>query len=57
VSENAIPAKDKRALENAVEESLRLLPAGTRYGIRMDSDGLLAAGQPELSLPGWMRDW
>jgi predicted glycogen debranching enzyme len=55
-----LSAKDKRALENAVEAILEGYSSGTRYGIRMDSDGLLAAGQPGAQLT-WMDakigDW
>jgi predicted glycogen debranching enzyme len=55
-----LSAKDKRALESAVEAILEGYSSGTRYGIRMDSDGLLAAGQPGTQLT-WMDarigDW
>jgi len=44
---------DRRLLEAAVIEIIRFHCAGTRYGIRMDEDGLLAAGVPGLPLT-WM---
>jgi predicted glycogen debranching enzyme len=51
---------DRRALQNAVEAILEGYSRGTRFGIRMDSDGLLMAGQPGVQLT-WMDakvgDW
>ncbi len=44
---------DREALENAVEEILEGYSRGTRYGIRADSDGLLAAGVRGVPLT-WM---
>jgi predicted glycogen debranching enzyme len=41
------------ALESAVHQIVRGYAAGTRFGIRMDSDGLLAAGVPGVQLT-WM---
>jgi predicted glycogen debranching enzyme len=46
------PAIPKR-LTDAAEEILSAYVRGTRYGIRMDTDGLLAAGEPGLALT-WM---
>ncbi len=48
-----LSAKDKRLLQNAVEAILEGYSKGTRYGIRMDSDGLLAAGERGVQLT-WM---
>jgi predicted glycogen debranching enzyme len=48
----AAPA-DRHALHAAVEAILDGYLRGTRYGIRCDTDGLLAAGQPGLQLT-WM---
>ena len=30
---------------------------GTRYGIRVDEDGLLNSGEKGVQLPGWTRKW
>jgi predicted glycogen debranching enzyme len=55
-----VSAKNKRALQNAVEQILEGYSRGTRFGIRMDSDGLLACGIPGVQLT-WMDakvdDW
>ncbi|MGE5176855.1 MAG: amylo-alpha-1,6-glucosidase [Hyphomicrobiales bacterium] len=55
-----LAAADRKALETAVEEIVAGYAAGTRYGIRMDDDGLLAAGVPGAQLT-WMDakvgDW
>jgi predicted glycogen debranching enzyme len=48
-----LSAKDKRLLQNAVEAILEGYSKGTRFGIRMDSDGLLAAGERGVQLT-WM---
>jgi len=48
-----LSTKDKRALQNAVEAILEGYSKGTRYGIRMDEDGLLAAGERGVQLT-WM---
>jgi predicted glycogen debranching enzyme len=48
-----LAAKDKRRLQNAVEAILEGYSKGTRFGIRMDSDGLLAAGERGVQLT-WM---
>jgi predicted glycogen debranching enzyme len=44
---------DEAALRRATEAILDAFLAGTRYGIRCDADGLLAAGEPGLALT-WM---
>jgi predicted glycogen debranching enzyme len=46
------PAVPKR-LTDAAQEILESYARGTRYGIRMDGDGLLAAGEPGIALT-WM---
>lgn len=50
----------RKSLQQAVEAILGGFSRGTRYGIRMDSDGLLAAGVPGVQLT-WMDakvgDW
>jgi len=55
-----IPAKDVTALQAAVQAVVAGYARGTRYGIRADADGLLAAGTPGLQLT-WMDarvgDW
>jgi predicted glycogen debranching enzyme len=55
-----VSAADRRALQGAVEAILEGYSSGTRFGIRMDSDGLLMAGQPGVQLT-WMDakvgDW
>jgi len=55
-----LPAGDAARLGQAVESILSGYAAGTRYGIRLDPDGLLAAGQPGVQLT-WMDakvgDW
>jgi predicted glycogen debranching enzyme len=43
----------RRAIERAVTSIVQGYAAGTRYGIRMDADGLLAAGAPGVQLT-WM---
>jgi predicted glycogen debranching enzyme len=55
-----LDAGDRRRLMDAVQAILRGYEAGTRYGIRADRDGLLAAGEPGVQLT-WMDarvgDW
>jgi predicted glycogen debranching enzyme len=55
-----IPAPDLATLRAAVEAILDGYARGTRYGIRLDDDGLLAAGVPGVQLT-WMDakvgDW
>jgi predicted glycogen debranching enzyme len=48
-----VPAADRRAIGNAITAILTGYTKGTRHGIRMDSDGLLAAGEPGVQLT-WM---
>lgn len=55
-----VSAADKRRLQDAMESILSGYAAGTRFGIRMDDDALLAAGVPGVQLT-WMDarvgDW
>jgi len=55
-----VAARDRRALEAAAEAILSGYAAGTRYGIRLTNDGLLAAGEPGVQVT-WMDakvgDW
>jgi len=46
-------ARARERLESACLEILRGYARGTRYGIRLDDDGLLAAGEPGTQLT-WM---
>ena len=48
-----IPATDRSRLESAVRQILDGYSSGTRYGIRADEDGLLAAGVAGTQLT-WM---
>jgi predicted glycogen debranching enzyme len=54
------PARDRRRLIDAVSAIVAGYAGGTRYGIRADQDGLLAAGEPGVQLT-WMDakvgDW
>src|SRR5204863_7653940 len=45
--------QDRRALESAVAQIVDGYARGTRFGIRMDADGLLSAGVPGVQLT-WM---
>jgi predicted glycogen debranching enzyme len=55
-----LPADDRTRLLQAMEAILTGYAAGTRFGIKLDEDGLLAAGEPGLQLT-WMDakvgDW
>lgn len=55
-----IPPRDRRLLGDAVRGILAGHVRGTRYGIRVEADGLLAAGEPGVQLT-WMDakvgDW
>jgi predicted glycogen debranching enzyme len=55
-----VSAADRKALQYAAQSILEGYTKGTRFGIRMDSDGLLRAGQPGVQLT-WMDakagDW
>jgi predicted glycogen debranching enzyme len=48
-----LPGRDEEALRNASLAILAGYARGTRFGIRMDEDGLLAAGVPGVQLT-WM---
>src|SRR5262249_38654652 len=56
----ALGAADRRALTDACDAIVAGYAAGTRHGIRLDHDGLLAAGEPGVQLT-WMDakigDW
>ena len=56
----AIPRKERERLLDAVQTILTAYARGTRHGIRLDDDGLLAAGAPGEALT-WMDvkigDW
>jgi predicted glycogen debranching enzyme len=47
-----VPAKERRAIESAIDAILEGYSKGTRFGIRADADGLLACGEP-----GWQLTW
>ena len=49
----ALPAADQHLLQQAIAQIVAGYRAGTRFGIRMDEDGLLAAGVPGVQLT-WM---
>ena len=55
-----IAARDQKTLEDAIEAILTGYSKGTRFGIRLDDDGLLAAGEQGVQLT-WMDakvgDW
>lgn len=55
-----VSADDRKALVEAVAGIIAGYSKGTRYGIRLDTDGLLAAGEPGVQLT-WMDakvgDW
>jgi predicted glycogen debranching enzyme len=55
-----VQSGDRRALMAAIEAILAGYARGTRYGIHVDDDGLLAAGEPGVQLT-WMDakvgDW
>jgi predicted glycogen debranching enzyme len=60
-SENRkVAARDQKTLKNAIEAILTGYSKGTRFGIRLDDDGLLAAGEAGVQLT-WMDvkigDW
>jgi predicted glycogen debranching enzyme len=48
-----LTAVQRRTLETAITKIVQGYAAGTRFGIRMDRDGLLAAGVPGVQLT-WM---
>jgi len=49
----ATPRRERQRLLEAVDDILGAYSRGTRHGIRLDDDGLLAAGEPGLALT-WM---
>ena len=55
-----LPADEHRRVREAIDAILAGYSGGTRYGIRCDADGLLAAGEPGVQLT-WMDakvgDW
>ncbi|HYF40033.1 MAG TPA: amylo-alpha-1,6-glucosidase, partial [Gemmatimonadales bacterium] len=55
-----IPAAERRTMGDAIAAIIAGYSRGTRFGIRLDSDGLLAAGEPGVQLT-WMDakvgDW
>jgi predicted glycogen debranching enzyme len=59
-NKSKVSPSQRKSLQKAVDTILRGYSAGTRYGIRMDADGLLAAGAPAVQLT-WMDakvgDW
>jgi predicted glycogen debranching enzyme len=59
-SSNMVSQRQKKSLQRAIEAILAGYSEGTRYGIRVDEDGLLAAGIPGSQLT-WMDakigDW
>jgi predicted glycogen debranching enzyme len=56
----AVPRRERERLRAATEAVLTGYARGTRFGIRLDADGLLAAGEPGVPLT-WMDarigDW
>ena len=48
-----VGARDRRTLDQAIQQIVERYAAGTRHGIRMDDDGLIAAGEPGVQLT-WM---
>jgi len=48
-----LPATERAVLERAAREVVTHYQRGSRYGIRLDADGLLAAGAPGVQLT-WM---
>jgi predicted glycogen debranching enzyme len=56
----ALTAADRQRLQKAVQQILEAYSRGTRFGIRMDEDGLLSCGEPGVQLT-WMDakvgDW
>jgi predicted glycogen debranching enzyme len=50
---DTVRMRDRRALDRVLLGIVEGYAAGTRHGIRMDDDGLIAAGEPGVSLT-WM---
>jgi predicted glycogen debranching enzyme len=59
-STHSLSDADRQKLENAINSILTGYACGTRFGIKMDTDGLLSCGQPGVQLT-WMDakigDW
>ena len=59
-AQQALPAAEVQLLYGAIDEIVAGYRTGTRFGIRMDDDGLIAAGVPGVQLT-WMDakigDW
>ena len=53
IRSNLLTPEQRSALESAVKEIVNGYASGTRFGIRMDADGLLSAGVPGVQLT-WM---
>jgi predicted glycogen debranching enzyme len=51
--ETILDVRQRHALQRAIRHIVGGYAKGTRYGIRMDKDGLLAAGEPGVQLT-WM---
>lgn len=58
--DRTVSVRDRKIFQEAIEAILNGFAKGTRYGIRLDDDGLLAAGEPGVQLT-WMDakvgDW
>jgi predicted glycogen debranching enzyme len=52
-ADTKVPAADRKTLAEAVAGIIAGYSRGTRYGIRLDADGLIAAGEPGVQLT-WM---
>jgi predicted glycogen debranching enzyme len=52
-AQRPLARRDAETLRDAVQATLTAYAHGTRYGIRLDEDGLLAAGEPGVPLT-WM---
>ncbi len=50
---HAVRVHDRRAFDQAIKQIVEGYVAGTRHGIHMDDDGLIAAGEPGVQLT-WM---
>jgi predicted glycogen debranching enzyme len=53
LASNLVSGDDEQVLRRAVEQIVEGYAAGTRFGIRLDADGLLMAGTPGVQLT-WM---
>ena len=52
-SDPSVSTSDRARIQSAIDAILDGYARGTRFGIRMDADGLLAAGEPGVQLT-WM---